>query len=486
MTRAVLFSVARVLKATGGRAQNIADGDIVDVCIDSRAVKSGSLFVAIKGDRLDGHDFVASAIDNGALAALVSAARAKELAGLPLIIVPDALAGLAAIARAARRRSTATIIAITGSSGKTTTKDMIAAILRGAGETHASKRSYNNQWGVPLTLANLSQTARFGVFEIGMNHPGEIEPLARLVRPHVALVTNVGAAHIGNFGTVEAIAEAKAEIFAGLEAGGVAVLNADCARKSLLTAAAKSRGIEVTSFGFAPDADVRITDYEDRETGSCAHITLDGQRFELKLAVSGAHMMANAVAALCAARQSGIGLEQSAAALAGFRAAKGRGAVCRLGPDDNPLTLIDESYNANPASMRAALAVFARMAAGDGRKKFWFWGTCLNWVTNPKPCTLSCAPMCWPRARTGFFWWVDIWLGWRPGFRARSLLAARPRPAGKLRMSWWKALLVATWLWSKGPTVSGWSGLCGPYRTGSAGGGWIERRDQIEIHVVFS
>jgi len=365
-----LFSIAELLAATGGRAQNIAADHIVDISIDSRAVKAGTLFVAIKGDRFDGHRFVGAAIRNGAVAALVSATKASELAGLPLIVVDDALMGLVAIARAARRRSRAKIVAITGSAGKTTTKEMIAAILNRAGQTHASIKSYNNHWGVPLMVANLPEAAKFAVFEIGMNHPGEIDPLTRLVRPHVALVTSIAAAHIGNFANIEAIAMAKAEIFSGMEPGATAILNADNDQIDILIKAAKSRALKVITYGFAPNADMRIENYEGDENGSRAQIAMGMDRFELALDVPGFHMMANAAGALCVAIHLGLEHKTSLAALAAFTAPAGRGQTLRLGPRENPLLLFDESYNANPASMRAALAVFAHIAPphGGGQK----------------------------------------------------------------------------------------------------------------------
>ncbi len=365
-----LFSIAELLAATDGRAQNIAADNIVDISIDSRAVKAGTLFVAIKGDRFDGHRFVDAAIKNGAAAALVSTAKSSELAGLPLIVVDDALMGLVAIARAARQRSGAKIVAITGSAGKTTTKEMVAAILNRAGPAHASIKSYNNHWGVPLMVANLPASAKFAVFEIGMNHPGEIEPLTKLVRPHVALITSIAAAHIGNFANIEAIAMAKAEIFAGMEPGGTAILNADNDQIDILIKAAKSRALKVITYGFAPNAGMRIENYEGDENGSRAQITMGADRFDLALDVPGCHMMANAAGALAVAAHLGLDRQITLKALAAFTAPEGRGQTLRLGPKENPLLLFDESYNANPASMRAALAVFANIAPphGGGRK----------------------------------------------------------------------------------------------------------------------
>ncbi|HIA02113.1 MAG TPA: UDP-N-acetylmuramoylalanyl-D-glutamyl-2, 6-diaminopimelate--D-alanyl-D-alanine ligase, partial [Myxococcales bacterium] len=255
----VLFSIDELIGATGGHGENINAEFISSISIDSRTIKTGALYVAIKGDRFDGHGFVHKAVVNGAAVALVSKEKARELAGLPLIIVPDPLAGLEEIAKVARDRSKAKIIAITGSAGKTTTKNMVAEILSRVGETHASIKSYNNHWGVPLMLASMPASAEFGVFEIGMNHGGEIAPLVELVRPHVALVTNVGSAHVGNFDGFEGIAAAKAEILGGIEPSGTAIVNADQSYIEVFSKSLKGRlDIEFSTFGFSSSADVGI------------------------------------------------------------------------------------------------------------------------------------------------------------------------------------------------------------------------------------
>ena len=205
-----LWTVAEAVAATGGRPEGLSDGPLSSVSIDSREIAPEALFVAIKGDKLDGHDYVKAALDTGASAALVSEAWYKSHPGEKLIVVADPLEGLRALGRAARGRSKALIVAVTGSAGKTTTKEAIRTVLAAAGQTHYSIKSFNNHWGVPLMLARLPREAQFGVFEIGMNHPGEITPLTRLVRPHVAVVTTVAAAHLEFFKSVTEIAEAKA------------------------------------------------------------------------------------------------------------------------------------------------------------------------------------------------------------------------------------------------------------------------------------
>jgi UDP-N-acetylmuramoyl-tripeptide--D-alanyl-D-alanine ligase len=219
-----LYTLDAILTATGGHADGVTAPAINSITIDSREIGPDALFVAIKGDRFDGHSFVATALAGGAVAALVSEGKAG---GPGTIVVPDALEALCDLGRAARARSRANIVGVTGSVGKTTTKEMIRTVFSAAGQTHASIKSFNNHWGVPLMLARMPEEAQFGVFEMGMNHAGEIEPLAKMVRPHIAMITTVAPAHLEAFGSLEGIAAAKAEIFTGLEPGGTAVLNAD-------------------------------------------------------------------------------------------------------------------------------------------------------------------------------------------------------------------------------------------------------------------
>jgi len=223
---AVLWSAAEAAAATGGEA--IGNWQASGVSIDSRSLHPGDLFVALK-DARDGHAFVAQALAAGAAAALVSYRPEGVAVGAPLLVVPDVPAALVALGAAGRARTTARVIAVTGSAGKTSTKEMLRTVLGGQARVHAAQDSYNNHWGVPLTLARMSADCDFAVIEIGMNHPGEIAPLARLARPHVALITTIAAAHLAAFDSIEAIAREKAEILAGLEPGGIAVLPADLA-----------------------------------------------------------------------------------------------------------------------------------------------------------------------------------------------------------------------------------------------------------------
>jgi UDP-N-acetylmuramoyl-tripeptide--D-alanyl-D-alanine ligase len=340
------------------------------VSIDSRTLQPGDLFFAIKGETHDGHDHVARAHEAGAAAAVVAHERADGLAALlPIFSVGDTMGALDRLAAAARARSRARIVAVTGSVGKTTTKEMLRSMLATCGATHASTASYNNHWGVPLTLARMPGSARFGVFEIGMNHSGEITPLSRLVRPHAALVTTIAPVHIEHLGSIEAIADAKAEIFAGIEAGGVAVLNADAPQYGRLAKAAAAQGATVRSFGRGVECDAQLLAIGATAAGSRVRSRLNGRQMAFDLGAPGAHMAENALGALLAAEALGADLDRCAAALANFSPQKGRGQRFSVVTPDGPATIIDESYNANPASMRAALALLAAAKPGPkGRR----------------------------------------------------------------------------------------------------------------------
>ena len=334
------------------------------VSIDTRTLKPGDLFVAIKGDTHDGHDHVARAFEAGASAAVVS--RAPDARG-PYFVVDDTLRGMERLGVAARRRAPARVLAITGSVGKTSAKEMARAALAAVGPTHASAASFNNHWGVPLTLARLPADTAFGVFEIGMNHAGEITPLVGFVRPHVALVTTIGPVHIAQFGSLEAIADAKAEIFSGVEPGGAAVLNRDAPQFERLNAAAA--GLKVLSFGSSAGGDARLIACEPEGDGSRVEAEVGGERIAFALGAPGWHMAENAVGVLLALQALGAPLRACAEALAGFTPAKGRGERFTLEAPGGPFTLIDESYNANPVSMRAALALLGAAKPGPGGRR---------------------------------------------------------------------------------------------------------------------
>jgi UDP-N-acetylmuramoyl-tripeptide--D-alanyl-D-alanine ligase len=364
-----LWTVAEAVAATGGRPEGLSDGPLSSVSIDSREIAHEALFVAIKGDKLDGHDYVEAALAAGASAALVSEDWYRAHPGEKLIVVPDPLEGLRALGRAARTRSKALIVAVTGSAGKTTTKEAIRTVLAAAGKTHYSIKSFNNHWGVPLMLARLPREAQFGVFEIGMNHAGEITPLAKLVRPHIGVVTTVAAAHLEFFPSISDIARAKAEIFEGLEEGGAAVLNADHDYLHILFQHARELGVgRLVTYGYDDEADYRIAPPEVAGPRTYARVMHGDDALDLNLQVRGRHMVANATAALVVSQLAGIDRYVALRALGEFGATEGRGQATRIGPRDRPLLLLDESYNANVASMTAAMEVFATTPALGGKK----------------------------------------------------------------------------------------------------------------------
>ncbi len=339
--------------------------------IDSRTIAPGEAYFAIKGDLHDGHDFVAAALKAGAALAVVEKAQRDKFAGdAPLLIVDDVLAGLVDLARAARARLQAQVIAVTGSVGKTSTKEALRRVLGAQGETHASAASFNNHWGVPLSLARCPATARFAIFEIGMNHAGEIEPLVGMVRPHVAVITTVEPVHLEFFAGIEAIADAKAEIFTGLVTGGAVVLNRDNSQFERLQGRANELGIDrIVSFGADAKSDARLLDISLHPACSAVHANILGHDITYKLGMPGRHVAMNSLAVLAAASLAGADLALAALALSQIEPAAGRGVRRALEVASGEATLIDESYNANPASMAAALNVLGAAAVGPhGRR----------------------------------------------------------------------------------------------------------------------
>jgi UDP-N-acetylmuramoyl-tripeptide--D-alanyl-D-alanine ligase len=371
MTEA-LWTFSDFVKATRGRPLGIKPEAITGIAIDSRTVAAGEAFFAIKGERLDGHDYVGKALGAGAACAVVAAERLASFGRIkgPLVVVKDVLAALADLGRAARARSAARIAAVTGSVGKTGTKEMLARTLAADGEVHYSPASFNNHWGVPLTLAGMPVSARYGVFEIGMNHAGEIEPLVKMVRPHVAIVTTVEPVHLEYFKTVKDIARAKGEIFLGVETGGAALINRDNPHYTLLAKLARDAGIErVIGFGEHKRAEVRLEVAKLKPECSCVSASILGEEVSYKLGAPGRHLVQNSLAVLAAVSLMGGDLAKAALALARMPAPKGRGARYRLDVGGHGATLIDESYNANPASMRAAIALLGQATPGKhGRR----------------------------------------------------------------------------------------------------------------------
>ena len=364
----MLWTAAEAAKATGGRATT--DWQVNGVSIDTRTIQPGDLFVALKAAR-DGHDFVAQALEKGAGAALVSRIPDGVSEDAPLLIVDDVQTGLEALGQAARARTDARVVGVTGSVGKTSTKEMLATILETQGKTHASVASYNNQWGVPLTLARMPRDTEFAVVEIGMNHPGEIAPLARQARPHVALVTTVAAVHLEAFESVARIAHEKAAIFDGLTEGGTAIVNADIEHSDILRTCAKDQGAKTVEFG-REGAEYTLTDVVQAGNSVRADATSGNATFSYEVRSAGTHFAMNALGALAACVEMGVDLDEAIAGLRAWSPVKGRG-VREMLPlaTGGQIELLDDSYNANPTSMEAALSV---LAASHGGRKIAFLG----------------------------------------------------------------------------------------------------------------
>ncbi|WP_244464966.1 UDP-N-acetylmuramoyl-tripeptide--D-alanyl-D-alanine ligase [Candidatus Filomicrobium marinum] len=360
--RGPLWDWDALVLAAGGELDGTPEKDVFGFSLDSREISPGDVFVALK-DKRDGHDFVSKAFAAGAAGAIVETQYQRKAGDGPLIRVADTLVALENIGRAARSRLApeARVVAVTGSSGKTTTKDMLRAAFGRLGVTHAGDKSFNNHWGVPLTLARMPADTRFGVFEIGMSHGGEITPLTKLVRPHVAIVLNVLPAHLGNFVSEEEIADAKGEIFAGLEPDGVAILNQDNLHFERLRTRAQSSASRILTFGDAEgEPDAALID-----CGRRARDGMEGQRIlaefpssdtvTYQIALAGRHIAENSLAALLAVDALGGDVASAAKGLAELPALHGRGERTLLSLSRGNILLIDESYNANPASMAAAI-----------------------------------------------------------------------------------------------------------------------------------
>ncbi len=363
-----LWTAADAARAVGGQAQG--DWTAVGVSIDSRTVQPGDLFVALKGPNFDGHGFVGEALDKGAASALVSRIPDDLDKTVPLLIAGDGHLALGALGAAARARTTARIAAVTGSVGKTTSKEMLRLALDSQGHTVASTGSLNNHIGVPLSLARLPADAAFGIFEVGMNHPGEISPLSRLIRPHAALITAVEAVHLSAFASLDAIADAKAEIFDGLEPDGVAVLNQDNPLFGRLVDAAKACSVPtVIGFGTAPGADAKLLDVNIQPTGSLVTAEIAGRALRYQLHLPGRPMAMNSVGVLVTVHALGADPEAAAEMLGVLTPLSGRGARHRIALTRGSAELIDESYNASPASLGAAIDVLGASTPGpNGRR----------------------------------------------------------------------------------------------------------------------
>ncbi|CAD5247383.1 UDP-N-acetylmuramoyl-tripeptide--D-alanyl-D-alanine ligase [Bosea sp. 62] len=371
MTTEPLWTGARLIEAMGARSQGPVPAAVTGASIDTRTLEPGDAFFAITGEARNGHDFVAAALDKGAALAVVDEAHAGAFpADVPLAIVPDVLRGMEKAGMARRAELSAKVVAVTGSVGKTGTKEALRLVLSRQGKTHAPVASYNNHWGVPLTLTRTPRDVRYGVYEIGMNAPGEILPLAKMVQPDVAVITTIQPVHLAAFESLEGIAREKAAIFNGLKAGGTAIINADIQQTGLLRELALAAGAgRVISFGESEAADVRLLGCALKPDVSTANASVMGRAVTYKLGSPGKHIVLNSLAVLAAAEALGADLALAALALADLTPPSGRGARQVLHAPAGPFTLIDESYNGNPASMRAAIENLGRMpVAGRGRR----------------------------------------------------------------------------------------------------------------------
>lgn len=354
----ILWSSDAIASATGGEAR--AAFDVTGVSIDSRSIEKGELFIALT-DARDGHDFVASALKAGAGGALVSRVPEGVAEDAPLVVVPNVLTALEDLGRAARSRTSAKVIAVTGSVGKTSTKDLLRHVLSAQGKVHAAEKSFNNHWGVPLTLARMPEDSDFAVIEIGMNAPGEIAPLTQLARPDVAIVTTVGTAHLAAFEDVTGIAREKASIYEGLVEGGTAIANADIETARVLAAKAVAVGARLVRFGESEAAEFRLVSAQVARDATVIMADIRGEPHLMKLGAPGRHFAMNALAALAAVDAVGANAVVAACDFARWAPGGGRGKreVLALDPVEDHLNfeLIDDAYNANPVSMAAALDV---------------------------------------------------------------------------------------------------------------------------------
>ena len=365
----ILWTSEEIAAVTNGTAS--MPFSVTGISIDSRTVRKGDLFIALKGPNFDGHKFVETALENGAAGALVSSSF-KGNSNAPIIAVADTFTALEDLGHGARSRSNARFIGLTGSTGKTSTKELLATALVDQGKTHWTTGNLNNHWGVPLTLARLPADADFAVIEMGMNHGGEIEPLSKQVTPDIAIITNVSAAHLGNFNSISDIAAAKAEIFRGVAPDGVAIINIDNEHCPQLLAEARTQGISnILSFGVNDRAEAKLIRYTALDDGGRATASINGQTVDYRLYIPGKHQCINALTVFLAIQALGLDLKKAAISLSNLKPVDRRGNRIDVAVVENeaPITIIDDSYNASPASMRAAIDVLKSIRTeGKGRK----------------------------------------------------------------------------------------------------------------------
>lgn len=364
-----LWTSEEIVAVTNGESHK--PFKVAGISIDSRSVKKGDLFIALSGPNFDGHAFILDALEKGANGVMVSSTKGLDK-NIPFIKVEDTFIALQDLGHGARSRSKARVIGLTGSTGKTSTKELLATALIDQGETHWTTGNLNNHWGVPLTLARLPATANFAVIEMGMNHSGEIELLSKQVMPDIAIITNVSAAHLGNFNSISEIAAAKAEIFRGVAPDGLAIINLDNEHYPQLLAEARTEGISnIESFGIDDNADAQLISYTALDDGGRATANIKGQNIDFRLHISGQHQCINALTVFLTAKALGLDLQEIATSLSNLKPVERRGSRVNIKIIDNepPVTVIDDSYNASPASMRAAIDVLKSLKiSGKGRK----------------------------------------------------------------------------------------------------------------------
>ncbi len=377
MTDSVLWTGNALLKALEGKLIAGVLSGANGISIDSRDIQPNDAFFAIKGDMFDGHDYTEKAVQNGASVVVISGKNcAPNGNNTAVILVDNVLHALEKLAVAARARSKAKIIAITGSVGKTSVKEYLHQCLAQCGKTHASVKSFNNHWGVPISLARMPQDAEFGVFEIGMNHLDEIRPLVKMVRPHFALITTIAPAHLGHFKNLNEIALAKSEIFEGLEKNGVAILNHDNEFFDYLKQ--KADGKDIQSFGKHKNADLRLLNAETLPDKSKVKIAYKGTEYNYIMGKAGLHQVQNSLALLLALSLMDVDLEHILPLLETMSLSDGRGGQEKIAFKDGHILLIDESYNANPASMVAAFSVLSAQQPQNGGRKIAIIGDMLE------------------------------------------------------------------------------------------------------------
>jgi UDP-N-acetylmuramoyl-tripeptide--D-alanyl-D-alanine ligase len=364
----ILWTASEVATAVKGKA--FSDFSAAGVSIDTRKIAKGDLFVALQGPNFDGHNYIAAALKAGAAGVIAHRLPDDVAKDAPIVLVQDTLQALQDLGAAARDRSEAKFIAVTGSVGKTSTKEALKTVLSAQLRAFASEGNLNNHWGAPLSLARMPRGTEIGIFELGMNHADEIRPLAKMVRPHVAIITTVEAVHIEFFDSVEGIADAKAEILEGLEPGGVAVLPRDNAHFARMAERAAALGVgQVISFGSDAASDVRLLACETLPDGNRAQADVMGQRVDFETGLTGRHQAINALAVLAAVKAVGAHIARAAKDMAGVKPLKGRGYREEIEIAGGSFMLMDESYNASPAAMRAAFAVLAGLPIAAGGRR---------------------------------------------------------------------------------------------------------------------